>query len=155
MPASVASPGGTRQLVPSLSRCARMLVRCSALGWNTCSSSHCADIQQLACPLFHGGGHILPWGPGAVQSLSEGRRPIRVVQANSRGNPVARQYLFTAYVHRQPGAAALPQLHTFRGRDLVRTEQVRLAWLQVDVAHGGHMMQPCFNVLEPTAECTT
>ena len=35
-----------------------------------------------------------------------------------------RQYLFTVYVHRQPGAAALPLLHTFYGRDIVRTEEV-------------------------------
>ena len=59
LPASVASPGSTRRHVPSLSRCARMLVRgapegagSSTLGWDTGRGSHCDDLQQLACPPF-------------------------------------------------------------------------------------------------------
>lgn len=43
--------------------------------------------------------------------------------ANSRGNPVARQYLFSAYVHTPPGSASFGRMHTFYKRDLkVRSE---------------------------------
>lgn len=33
--------------------------------------------------------------------------------ANSRGNPLSRQWLFSAYVHRPPDAPPLQTLHTF------------------------------------------
>lgn len=45
--------------------------------------------------------------------------------ANSRGNPLSRQWLFSAYVHRPPGAPPLQSLHAFYGHEVQGTAQVR------------------------------
>jgi hypothetical protein len=47
--------------------------------------------------------------------------------ANSRGNPLSRQWLFSAYVHRPPGAAPLQRLHAFHGHEVADTAQVGAA----------------------------
>ena len=44
--------------------------------------------------------------------------------ANSHGNPLSRQWLFSAYVHRPPDARPLPRLHTFHGREVPAAAQV-------------------------------
>ena len=45
--------------------------------------------------------------------------------ANSRGNPLSRQWLFSAYVHRPPGAHPLQSLHAFYGNEVAGAAQVR------------------------------
>ena len=50
--------------------------------------------------------------------------------ANSRGNPVARQYLFSAYVHTPPGSAPFGRMHTFYKRDLKVRSEVRSGCLR-------------------------
>lgn len=45
--------------------------------------------------------------------------------ANSRGNPLSRQWLFSAYVHRPPDAAPLQRLHAFYGHEVAATAQAR------------------------------
>lgn len=47
------------------------------------------------------------------------------ILANSRGNPLARQFLFSAYVHSTPGSPHYGRMHTFYQRELPVRHQVR------------------------------
>ena len=44
--------------------------------------------------------------------------------ANSRGNPISRQYLFSAYVHTPPSDPRFGRMHTFYQRDLKLRKEV-------------------------------
>lgn len=75
---------------------------------------------------FQGAEGLLP-----ISQFEAGGLPPRLslcakALANSRGVPLSRQWLFSAYVHRPPNSAPLPSRHTFANHQITSTAEA--AW---------------------------
>ena len=69
---------------------------------------------------------VLPGPHAEPMTRGEHRVGVRQALSNSRGAPLSRQWLFSAYVHRPPHAPPFPRLHTFAGHELRGSAEVLL-----------------------------
>lgn len=72
---------------------------------------------------FQGAEGLLPIAPFEAGGLPPQLGLCAKALANSRGVPLSRQWLFSAYVHRPPGVPPLPLRHTFAGHHIKSTAQ--------------------------------